>query len=378
MGIQKRALLTTLFLLVAISAAGVAATWWEDRDITRLIDKHSLESIQSIQHFAEGSRSRELELKSAILASNPGFVGYVSQALSIGAESNGIIDAASIRDLLEARRDQYNFDVAAVLDPRGKTIVMLGESLRTQQDFSLTPLMATVRASSQPSIDLLSEKGHLVLVSLSPMLRGDTIEALLLTGVDIDDEFVAPLATAGRVDLALIGLGRLGNSVVASTLGSEDHASVLEAVQGEPALVPSAPGASAAQSSREFDLQLQSGQTRASITALFDSPSSGLLVSIVPVEQRIVSTGAIRTPMLIAGAFVLIVLLLVAWLIQRHYVRPLSHVIDMSERVINGDIQVVIRDIGAQDVSRISTAFNQALAGLRGYKEVIEKRDIKK
>lgn len=378
MSIQKRALWTALLLIVAVSAAGVAATWWQDRDITRLIDRHALQSMQSIQHFAEGSRQRELELKSAILASNPGFVGYVSQALSIGAEPGGIVDAASIRDLLEARRQQYNFDVAAVLDPRGKTVVMLGESLRTQQDFSSTPLMAKVRASSQPSIDLLSERGHLVLVSLSPMVRGDTIEAYLLTGVNIGSDFVAPLATAGHVDLALIGLGRAGNSVVASTLDGEDNALLLEAVEAEPALAPSAPDATEMQPNREFDLELQDGKTRASMTALFGATSSGLLVSVVPLEQRIVSTGAIRTPMLIAGAFVLIVLLLVTWLIQRRFVRPLSHLIDMSDRVLRGDVQVVARDIGASDISRIAAAFNQALAGLRGYKEAIEKREAGK
>ncbi len=375
MGIQNRASLMMLILIVVISTAGAAATWWEDRDITQLIDRHALESMQSIQHFAEDSRRRELELKSAILASNPGFVGYVSQAMSAGEESGGVVDSASIRDLLEARRSQYNFDVAAVLDPRGKTVVMLGQSLLTQQDFSLTPLMAKVRASSEPSIDLMSEKGNLVLVSLSPMLRGDTIEALLLTGININDGFAAPLAAAGKVDLALIGVDRAGNSVVASTLASEDHATILEAVETEPALVPNTPGT---RSQRYLSLQLHSGETGASITSLFDSPSRGLLVSLVPIEQRIVSTGAIRTPMLIAGAFVLIVLLVLWWLVHGRLLRPLAHLVDMSDRVLRGDIHVVARDDGARDISRIGAAFNQALAGLRGYKEVVENRQSRK
>ncbi|MEP6881037.1 MAG: hypothetical protein ABI866_03535, partial [Dokdonella sp.] len=181
MSMQKRASWTALFLIFVVSIAGAVATWWQARDVMRLIDGHALASVQSIQGFAETSRQRELELKSAILASNPGFVGYVSHAMSTGAESGGVIDAASIRDLLEERRSQFNFDVAAILDPRGRTIVMLGESLRSQQDFSATPLMAAVRASSTPSIGLLGNKGHLVLVSLTPMLRGDTVEALLLT-----------------------------------------------------------------------------------------------------------------------------------------------------------------------------------------------------
>lgn len=375
MSMQKRASWTALFLIFVVSSAGAVATWWQARDVMRLIDGHALASVQSIQGFAETSRQRELELKSAILASNPGFVGYVSHAMSTGAESGGVIDAASIRDLLEERRSQFNFDVAAILDPRGRTIVMLGESLRSQQDFSATPLMAAVRASSTPSIGLLGNKGHLVLVSLTPMLRGDTVEALLLTGVEIGDSFVAPLAAAGRVDLALVEISKNEMTVVASTLGSEDHQAIVDAVQTEPSLLV---GSSTPEQTRAFDLKLAGGITRASMSPLFASPSSGLLVSIVPVAQRIVSTGVIRTPMLVAGSVVLAILLVLWWLIQRGLVRPVNNLVEMSERVLRGDIQVVARDVGTGDISMIAAAFNQALAGLRGYKEVIENREGKK
>lgn len=375
MSMQKRASWTALFLIFVVSTAGAVATWWQARDVMHLIDGHALASVQSIQGFAETSRQRELELKSAILASNPGFVGYVSHAMSTGAESGGVIDAASIRDLLEERRSQFNFDVAAILDPRGRTIVMLGESLRSQQDFSATPLMAAVRASSTPSIGLLGNKGHLVLVSLTPMLRGDTVEALLLTGVDIGDSFVAPLAAAGRVDLAVIEITKNEMSVVASTLGTEDHQAIVDAVETEPSLLA---GSSTPEQTRAFDLKLAGGITRASMSPLFASPSSGLLVSIVPVAQRVVSTSVIRTPMLIAGSIVLVIMLVLWWLIQRGLVRPVNNLVEMSDRVLRGDIQVVARDVGTGDISMIAAAFNQALAGLRGYKEVIENREGKK
>ena len=375
MSMQKRALWTALFLIFFVSVAGAAATWWQSRDVTRLIDGHVLASMQSIQGFAESSRQRELELKSAILASNPGFVGYVSHAMSAGEESGGVVDAASIRDLLEERRSQFNFDVAAILDPRGRTIVMLGESLRSQQDFSSTPLMAAVRASSSPSIGLLGTKDHLVLVSLTPMLRGDTVEALLLTGVDIGDSFLAPLAAAGHVDLALIEISKSGMAVVASTLGSEDHQAVVDAVAAEPVLLG---GQADPGQARQFELKLAGGMTHASATASFLSPSTGLLVSIVPLTERVVSTRVIRAPMLIAGCLILLAFLILWWLIHRGLVRPLNNLIEMSDRVLRGDIQVVARDAGSGDISLIAAAFNQALAGLRGYKEVIEKREDKK
>ena len=374
MNIKKRAAALTLLLIVIVGAAAAVATWWEDRDISRLIDAHALQSVQSIQQFAENSQRRELELKTAILASNPGFVSYISQAISSGAESGGVVDAASIRDLLEERRSEYTFDVAAILDPVGKTVVMLGNALRAQQDFSATPLWGRFRANTAPTIELISYDGHLILVSLTPMLRGDTLEAVLLTGVEVADGFMAPVARAGQADLVLVGVAPGGNTIIASTLAAEDHQAILDAVAAEPALLPANGDAVA---HREFDLLLSAGQTRASMTPLFGSPSSGLLVSIVPVAARVVRSGAIRTPMLIAGCFVLLFIGLLWWIVQRRLLAPLGHLAEMSERVLRGDIHVVVRDSGTSDVSTIASALNQALKRLRGYKEVVEKREAK-
>lgn len=374
MKIQMRASLTMLLLVVLLSIAAAATAWWQGRGISRLLDEHALESVRSIQQFAEGSRRRELALKSEILATNPGFVGYVSQALAAGAEPGGTVDAASIRDLLEERRSQYGFDVAAVLDPKGGVVVMLGEALRTRQDFSGLPLMLRLRAGAPAQTDLLLHDGKLVLVTLSPMLRGATIEALLLTGVEIGDAFVAEIGRAAQVDAALVAPTRDGFVVLASTLDVAVRP-LLAAVVG--AERPIAAGATPEDSVREFDLALVTGQTRASAMPLFDAPATALLVGIVPTTQRVVSTTAIRRPMLIAGAVLLTVLLIGGLLIQRALVRPLTHIVEMSDRVLRGDIQVAVRNAGRGDLALIAAAFNQALAGLRGYKEAIEKRNHK-
>ena len=374
MKIQMRASLTMLLVVLLVSVAAVAAAWWQGRGIGRLHDEHALESVRSIQQFAEGSRRRELALKSEILATNPGFVGYVSQALAAGSEPGGSVDAASIRDLLEERRSQYGFDVAAVLDPGGTVVVMLGDALRTRQDFSTLPAMLKVRAGALAQTDLLLHDGRLVLLKLSPMVRGATIEALLLTGVEIGDAFVAEIGRTAQVDAALVAPTRDGFVVLASTLGVADRPALAAVVGAEP---PIAAGAAPEDSVREFGLALADGQTRASAAPLFDAPATALLVGIVPTAQRVVSTAAIRSPLLIAGAAVLVALSILGLLIQRGLVRPLTHMVEMSERVLRGDIQVAVRNAGKGDIALIAAAFNQALAGLRGYKEAIEKRTRK-
>jgi len=374
MKIQMRASLTMLLVVLLVGMAALAAAWSQGRGISRLLDEHALESVRSIQQFAEGSRRRELALKSEILATNPGFVGYVSQALAAGAEPGGSVDAASIRDLLEERRSQYGFDVAAVLDPKGTVVVMLGDALRTRQVFSTLPVMLKVRAGAPAQTDLLLHEGRLVLLTLSPMLRGATLEALLLTGVEVGDAYVAEIGRAAQVDAALVAPTRDGFVVLASTLGAADQPTLAAIVGAEP---PIAAGAAPEDSFREFGLALAGGQTRASATPLFGAPATALLVGIVPAAQRVVSTTAIRRPLLVAGAAVLVALSVLGLLIQRGLVRPLTHIVEMSERVLRGDIQVAVRNVGNGDIALIAAAFNQALAGLRGYKEAMEKRNRK-
>ena len=174
--------------------------------------------------------------------------------------------------------------------------------------------------------------------------------------------------------LGLVAPTRDGFVVLASTLGVADRPALAAVVGAEP---PIAAGAAPEDSIREFGLALADGRTRASAAPLFGAPATALLVGIVPTAQRVVSTAAIRSPLLIAGAAVLVALSILGLLIQRGLVRPLAHVVDMSERVLRGDIQVAVRNAGKGDIALIAAAFNQALAGLRGYKEAIEKRTPK-
>lgn len=371
MTIQFRTSLVALLIFFILSVIGVVAVCWQERGIGDLLDAQILDTAHSIQGHREDSLQRELELKSAILASSPSFVGYVSQALATTDVTDEQIDTASIRDLLEERRGEFGFDVAAVLDQRGRSVVMLGDALRGQLVFSATPLVARVRAGSVQASDLWTYNDRLILVTLSPMLRGDTIEALLLTGIDIDQDFVGAIAKSGHVDVAAIAIAAEGRRIVASTLDAPKNEALLEALSSQPAPFR---GENSAETSREFEVALDDGATRATLTSLFRAPTMGLLVSIVPVRQRVVTAGAIRLPMMIAGAATLIVLLAVWMSLRSRLVTPVAGLVELAERVCGGDYEVEARRMGKGAVSRIGDAFNLVLAERRGYKEALEKR----
>ena len=374
MGMPNRVNLSMLLLIVSSAVLGAGAVYWQERNTSRIIESKTLESIRSVQRVSEALKRSELELKTGILASNPSFVGYVSQALAAGQEAGGVIDAVSIRDLLDERRRQYSLDFAGIIDPRGNSVVMLGSVMQTFQDISKSPLLARVRAGSTPATSLWCQGDHLVLVTLAPLLRGDTVEAFLLTGVDINRDFVDPLAGSSHADVALIGFAPSGNTVVASTLGASLHPALLEAV---------ATGTLSAKKEESDDapslleVDLGEGNTTASAVFLFDSPDAGVMVSIIPASQRVLARKAIREPAMAAAAALLVVIALIWWLIQRRLMRPLGRLSEMSERILRNDFHVIAREDGDAGVAIVGRALNHSLASLRGYKEAMESQSRK-
>ena len=73
-----------------------------------------LRSAGQMQMAQQALRSRELLLVTRQLAGDRGFVGYVAQSLR--QDAGGAVDSASIRDLLDERRQQLDIDMAMVLN----------------------------------------------------------------------------------------------------------------------------------------------------------------------------------------------------------------------------------------------------------------------
>lgn len=313
---------------------------------------------------AEKLQCSELELETDILASKPGFVSSALQAIAAGNEPGGLVDAALMPDLLDERWLQYKHDFATVLDSRGNGVVLLGSVMQSLQEISKTPLLGRERAKSAAASELCSRDGRLLMVAPALVFRGDTLEALLLTGIEVIHAFVDSMANSRHAEVSLIGYATTGEIVLASTLNPLVHPAKIASLLVRMA---SARSGGAMDAPIEHQLDLGDAATRATVTPIFESPTEGLLVSVVPG----LGVQAVRKSPVVAGALLLL-LILVLWLtVQRRLVRPLVQVNDMSDLLLRGDIQIVFRKFGNTEASGIGHAFNQSPARLCGYKEAV-------
>lgn len=371
MNIHARAVLMVLLLIVLLGAAGFGVALLQMQRIERQVQAHTLGTAQSIQQQVEQTRRRELELTTSVVATNPSFVGYVAQALSVMDVPGQQVDTASIRDLLEERRSEFGFDFAAVLDANGRSVVMAGEALRSPLVLAEMPLVTKVRTEAVAASSLWTHNGQLLLVSIAPMLRGSTLEGLLLSGYQIDAEFAKRIAQTAHVDVALVSVAPNTRKIAASTLDAADSERLLAALDARPV---AAQGTRAPDAANGFTVRLSGGDTRVAISPLFGAAATGLLVSVIPFDQNVATAEAIRQPLMIGGAFALLLILLVAWIVQRRLLKPVSDLADLSERLLRGDFQLVAKTAGTGATTRIGAAINHILTELRGFKEAIEQR----
>ena len=372
MKVHVRAAIALLLLMSALAAVGVGVAVAQRKAIDDRVDAHTLEAAQALQALAERSRVRELELTSRILATDPGFVGYVAQSLGAASEAGGAIDAASIRDLLDERRKDLRFDFAGVLDPTARHVVVAGDASEGASALASLPLVRSVIEGGGGGTATWAEAGRLWLLSATPLLRGSTLQGVLVSGVALDKAFAQSIARDGHAETALIDVGSATPRFVASTLDADDSARLLAAFEAQ-STSPVAAGANT-EGARVFEVELAGGATRASLTPLFGSRDSTLFASVVPLDRKQVAGDAVRAPLLVGGAIVLVLLLGVAGVLQRRVFKPIADLSDLSRRMQRGDYQLAARTVGTPDVARIGEAFNQLLADLRGYKEAIEQR----
>ena len=136
-----RSLWTMFVPLLVLVVVTLALLRMHDERLEDALSQRHLVAIREAQRLVEAQSVRELSLRAELIASNQAVTAYVVQALDAvlpGME----VDAASVADLLEERRQQLGLAMAAVLDADG-TLVATTESLSL--DFAALPSFAAAR-----------------------------------------------------------------------------------------------------------------------------------------------------------------------------------------------------------------------------------------
>lgn len=350
---------------VAAAAATIAivatVAAWQVRAAGALVNANVLATAQSIQARISLQRERELELKARLLAGDAAFVSYIDNALTVGSEAGATIDQASIRDLVEERRATYGLEDAVILDPLGHSVVASGADYLDPRDIANAPVVAIVRSKLRPTCGWSSYTNKLLLVCVAPLLRGATMQAMLLTATPAGAIFAKELADAGHVDVALIAFPPGGPQVAASTLEPQMAERMLAQITQDPALLNGVRKNRGA-ASRAVDFFLGSAHWPARLMLLSGVADDAVLVSLLAPSAQAATFNAIVVPA-VAGGILLLALLLVGAFIEWRRVRqPLTHLIELVERAVQGNSHVELRSVGNGPAARLASAFNRLLA----------------
>ncbi|MDE2087030.1 MAG: hypothetical protein KGI63_07340 [Xanthomonadaceae bacterium] len=198
----NRSLALGLLLVLVGTVAAAVGTIQVSRRQALASTRHNVATGAKLLATLERMDMDNLVLRAQALADDPAFVDYVAQSLIPNPQLGGAIDSASIIDQLNERR--HGYDVALVLDPAGKPAGMSGLLTRSAADIAKDPLVRRAIASQQPVQGYWLDNDRLLRVAIAPLLRGRSLQGLLVAARHVGVAFSDEVHDTTSVDLALL------------------------------------------------------------------------------------------------------------------------------------------------------------------------------
>lgn len=347
-----RFLISGLVLVVALTAAASAGIVW---CVHRAADERTLERFKVAGIVGADLQTQQLEtlqLRAQLLANDPAFIDYVAQSLTPNPQT-GTVDSLSISELLKERRNGY--DVAMVLDPFGKPVSSSGLLTKDRASIPHDTLVTTSIRELKTVQGTWLDNGQLFWVVASPLLRGNTLEGVLITATHVNDAFASTIGRIARSDVALVAasggisspLSNSGIDVRVLDLLAKQNAPILAASSTSGQVVPIHDGS---QVITTWVVPLRASDAQIALVALDhqgDGEDQNLHAEIVSLQLGVLVLGVIA-----------IFCVLVQW--QRTWL-PLQQVADVVDRAASGDSHMTVRTGGSPIVRYLREGINQLL-----------------
>jgi len=349
-----------VLLAVLIVVLGVSAfVEWTARAGTPT-DGGELSSASRAQLTLVEQRLEALALAAASLAGQPGLPGALEEAESAEAstsaqgatQSSGPdvtpASSAALQPLLRDLLDNRGLDLAVIAGPGGVPLALAGSDEQAARE--LVGSSSAVRALDQGRArGVWRRDGRLYLSAAARIERDFETLGLVVVAAPIDRAMALEARSLSRADAAfLVPAAGGGVEQVASTLGRDGAAGLVEALDGAGLLEPAMHDG---QSASTDDLVLAGRTYRAQVAPL-PSPAAtgggtrgagargtqGVMVTLV---QHVGAAPLVRKVELVAGAAGLAGLLLgglLAMLAGRGASGPLDEVSAAAERARSGDL----------------------------------------
>ncbi len=342
-----RSLWTMFVPLLVLVVVTLALLRMHDERLEDALSQRHLVAIREAQRLVEAQSVRELSLRAELIASNQAVTAYVVQALDAvlpGME----VDAASVADLLEERRQQLGLAMAAVLDADG-TLVATTESLSL--DFAALPSFAAARDEQALRTEVVVDGNRVLLIAIQPLAAYGNSETYLLVARALDREFAASIAAVGDAQTVVAFVEPGGRPIAAASSLPLDR------------LTPDTLQRALAGDGQVVDIGGQRHRTRAE--PLFGSARVRLIAFVPPHVEASPLTGP-RLPVRIGAVAVLVGAFLLLWLYWHRLRRPLARLQGLVEHAAqSGDLHLQCPETGSRHVRALAAAFNSLLSRLR-------------
>lgn len=342
-------------LLVAVAlAVSAAATYTRGYAIARDAANGSLDHSRAVQQNFQKLRFQQLKLMSQILASDPAFLSYVTEAGGNGL-GGGTVDTRSITDLLTERQSEIGFDFGMVLDPSGALMAESGGTT-AHENLATDAVVAAALQAQAPQTGYWLREGHAYQVAVAPLANRDELAGYLVLGLDVDQALLQDVKQVSGADLVLLDTAAGTPAVVSATLDPQKLDALNRALAG---LHPLPTG--------RFDLTAGGERWLAYAEPL---GAAGTALTLTSFDQAVAGFRAILAEQLVTALVALLVAIaLSAWLSHR-LGKPLRELADAAQSAARGEFNRRFTAEGTGEIARLTQAFDSLLADLREKSEI--------
>lgn len=365
LSLRYKIFLAVLALLVLIISSMVVLVQWKATRVTRRSVDAAMRNTGRTFNVFLTARFNQVKSDVRQLADDPVMRAAIS-------ETGG--DHATVADNLEDKRVEIfsKADYIMAIDSMGKLIARTDDPTKYGTDLSESPLFA-VPLQGEQAWGIGSRKGKLSLMASAPVLSGtSTIIGALAMSYPVDSDFASDAKSVTNADTTFLVETENLLAPASSTLTADSGEMLSAALAANPQITAASMGEGKTVGPVEITL---GGDPNIVIAVPLTSASGerlGLFVASRSLYQEMSSYRQIRDALIYIGIAAVLLAFAISFFMARRITRPIAALVDVTEQVIEGDLNVEMPAVPNDEVGILARSFAKMLVELRQKAEMEE------
>jgi serine/threonine-protein kinase len=364
LSLATRIFLICSLLVVAAVGAAVVYTSVVAKRVAREAAREDLAASYAAQSAFGRQRSEQLALLSRLFVVNSGVTAYVAEAAAAA-------DTRSLLDLLAENQEDLGFDLAIVLDPRGRVLARTDRPGVVGEDLAGETLVAQALERYEAWGAWL-EEGRLYDGVAVPVTLDLDLLGFLVTGFAVTDATARDAMRVSGTEVAVVAERDGAPEVVAATLDAERAGRLLAALRGRPGLFERV--MDRGEVAEDVEVSLQGQPWIALLAPVVDAAGEpiGATVALASLDRELAPFRDIERALAVAGVASVLLAFALTFAFARRTLRPVRRLAGAAAAARAGDYDQPIPAEGGGEVRELAAAFDGLLSELR------EKRDMER